>query len=209
MTSSEWLETIYRSATLEKQMGCGKTDRSMQMQIVTSNSQYDGSGNSQKWYVIYTKPSAEDVARDHLERKNIHVFLPKIRECHYSAKGEEAKIKPLFPNYLFAHMAYPDDYYTVIWAKGVRRIVGNGTEPIPLDDSVVDFFKRQIEEKGFVQPSPQLKIGDMVRVKNGALEGLIGIIDGSIDEKGRIKILMDFLKEGARIEIPYSFLEKY
>jgi len=46
-------------------------------------------------------------------------------------------------------------------------------------------------------------------VRNGPLAGLIGIIDGSIDEKGRIKVLMDFLKEGARIEIPYSFLERY
>jgi len=105
-------------------------------------------------------------------------------------------------------MAYPDDYYTVIWAKGVRRIVGNGMEPIPLDDSIVDFFKRKTEEKGFIQLCTPLKAGDTVRVKNGPLEGLIGIIDGSIDEKGRIKVLMDFLKEGTRVEIPYSFLER-
>ena len=105
-------------------------------------------------------------------------------------------------------MAYPDDYYTVIWAKGVRRIIGNGKEPIPLDNSIVDFFKRQTEEKGFIQPSPRLKIGDTIRVRNGPLEGLIGIIDASIDEKGRIKVLLDFLKEGARVEIPYSFLER-
>jgi len=172
-------------------------------------SQLHCSKSHQKWYVIYTKPSAEDVAKDHLEQKNIHIFLPKIREYRYSSKGKEAKIKPLFPNYLFAHMVYPDDYYTVIWAKGVKRIVGNGTEPTPLDDSIVDFFKGQTEEKGFIRPSVRLKVGDMVRVRNGALEGLIGIIDGSMDEKGRIKVLMNFLKEGARIEIPYSYLERY
>ena len=179
------------------------------MQIVGSNSQSDRSENPQNWYVIYTKPSSEDIAKDHLEREKIHVFLPKIRECHYSSKGKEAKIKPLFPNYLFARMAYPEDYYKVIWARGVRRIVGNGTEPIPLDDSVVGFFKKQTEETGFIQPSSRLNIGDPVRVKNGALAGLIGIIDGSIDEKGRIKVLMDFLKEGAKVEIPHSFLERH
>ena len=172
-------------------------------------SQSNPSDDAQKWYVIYTKPCAEDIARENLEQKNIDVFLPKIRESRYSSKGQEVKIKPLFPNYLFAHMAYPDDYYAVIWAKGVRRIVGNGTEPIPLDDSIVDFFRKQTEEKGFIKPSSKLRIGDAVRVRNGALEGLIGIIDGSIDEKGRIKVLMDFLKEGTRIEIPYSYLERY
>jgi transcriptional antiterminator RfaH len=164
--------------------------------------------NTPKWYAIYTKPRSEDMAKDRLERRDIPVFLPKIRECHYSSKGKDAKIKPLFPNYLFAHMAYPDDYYTVIWAKGVRRIVGNGSQPVPLDDSIVHFFKRQTGEKGFIQPSVQLKIGDMVRVRNSPLEGLIGIIDGSMDAKGRIKVLMDFLKEGTRVEIPYSFLER-
>jgi transcriptional antiterminator RfaH len=178
------------------------------MQTIETNCRFDGSEISQKWYVIYSKPSSEDIARDHLERKDIPVFLPKIRECHYPSKGKGIKIKPLFPNYLFAHMAYPDDYYTVIWAKGVKRIVGNGAEPIPLDDSVVHFFMKQTEEKGFVQPIPQLKAGDRVKVRRGPLEGLMGIIDGSIDEKGRIKVLMDFLKEGARVEIPFSFLEK-
>jgi len=179
------------------------------MQIADIDTGFAGLGNTRKWYVVYTKPRAEDMARDHIERKEISVFLPKIREYHYSSKGKDAKIKPLFPNYLFAHMAYPDDYYKVIWAKGVRRIVGNGVEPIPLDDSIVDFLKTQTKEKGFIKPSLQLRIGDTVRVRNGPLAGLIGMIDGSIDEKGRIKVLMDFLKEGARIEIPYSYLERY
>ncbi|NIO20579.1 MAG: hypothetical protein GTN76_07540 [Candidatus Aenigmarchaeota archaeon] len=178
------------------------------MQTIETHSRCEALRNLRRWYVVYTKPRSEDIAEEHLERKDIHVFLPKIRECRYSSKGEETKIKPLFPSYLFAHMAYPDDYYTVIWAKGVKRIVGDGTEPIPLDDSVVDFFQKHSEEKGFIQPSPRLKIGDTVRVRNGPLEGLIGIIDGSIDEKGRIKVLMDFLKEGTRVEIPFSFLEK-
>ena len=178
------------------------------MQTVNIQCKYEGLENPKRWYVIYTKPRSEDMAGDHLERSDISVFLPKIRECCYSSKGEETKIKPLFPNYLFAQMAYPDDYYTVIWAKGVKRIVGNGTEPIPLDNSVVEYFQKQSEEKGFIQPSPRLKIGDTVRVKNGPLAGLMGVIDGSMDKKGRIKVLMDFLKESTRVEIPYSLLER-
>ena len=165
--------------------------------------------NGHRWFVIYTKPSAEDMARDTLEERDIPVFLPKIREFHFSSKGRREKIKPLFPNYLFARMAYPDDYYKVIWAKGVRRIVGNGAEPLPLDDSIVDFFMKQTEQKGFIQPTLQLKMGDRVRVRNGLLEGLIGIVDGSLDEKGRIRVLMNFVTEGTRIEVPCSSLERY
>ena len=178
------------------------------MQTVAGGDQFGCLKNPTRWYVIYTKPSSEEKARDDLERRDIPAFLPKIRECHYTTRKKQAKIKPLFPNYLFAHMAYPDDYYAVIWAKGVKKIVGNGTEPIPLDDSIVEFLRSQSGEKGFVQPSPRLKIGDAIRIRNGPLEGLIGIIDGTIDEKGRIKVLLDFLKEGARVELPWSFLER-
>ncbi len=178
------------------------------MRTVGVDGRFDQEEDSHRWYVVYTKPWAEDVAKNYLERKNIHIFLPKIREYHYSSRGEEAKIKPLFPNYLFARMAYPEDYHSVIWTKGVRRVVGNGSGPIPLDDSIVDFLRRQSEEKEFIWPSPHLRIGDMIRVKNGPLEGLIGIIDGTIDEKGRVDVLMDFLKEGARVEIPCSFLQR-
>lgn len=178
------------------------------MRTVGIEGRFDHGEESHRWYVVYTKPRGEDTARDHLERRKISVFLPRIREYHYSSRGRVAKVKPLFPNYLFARMAYPEDYYTVIWAKGVRRVVDNGSEPIPLNDSIVDFFRRQCEENGFIRPSPNLLIGDMIRVRNGPLEGLIGIIDGTMDEKGRVKVLLNFLKEGARVEIPCSFLER-
>jgi transcriptional antiterminator RfaH len=161
-----------------------------------------------RWYVIYTKPRAEDVAREQLEMKQIPVFLPKIPHVTFRKGRLKERIEPLFPSYLFARFAIPDEYYGVKWAKGVKRIVGNGDTPIPLDDSIVIFLKEKANEKGLVQPESNLKDGDQVRVRQGPLQGLLGIVQGVVGAKGRVRILMDILRAGAKVELPYSAVER-
>jgi transcriptional antiterminator RfaH len=117
--------------------------------------------------------------------------------------------KPLFPSYLFARFAFPDDYYDVKWARGVKRIVGSGDHPIPIEDSIVVFLREQGNKRGVIHPKPDLKDGDRVKVKEGALEGLWGIVRGEIDARGRVRVLMEILHSGAKVELPYSHVEKY
>ena len=163
---------------------------------------------SRKWYVVYTKPSSEDVARNSLRRRGIQVFLPKIEE-RVSAFSENAvRIAPLFSGYLFARIAFPDEYYGVIWAHGVKRLVGNGEGPLPLDDSVVELLMRKTGERGFIRPSQGFNLRDRVRVRRGPFEGLLGIVNGSLDKRGRIKVLMSLLQEGTEVELPCCLLEK-
>ncbi|NIS67490.1 MAG: hypothetical protein GTO12_00625 [Proteobacteria bacterium] len=165
--------------------------------------------SSRRWYVIYTKPHSEDTAREQLEKKEISVFLPRIREVKFRRRRLEELVQPLFPSYLFARFVIPDEYYNVKWAKGVKRIVGSGDMPLPLDDSIVTFLRGQVNEEGLVQSCSNLKHGDKVRIKQGPLEGLWGIVQGEIDAKQRVKILMDILHSGAKVELPYSYIEKY
>ena len=161
------------------------------------------------WYVIYTKPRAEEVAEEELGKKAISDFLPRIRQIRVRKHRLRECIQPLFPNYVFARFIIPDEYYDVIWAKGVKRIVGGRGAPVPLDDSVVLFLKQQSDERDLIQPKPNLKTGDTVRVKQGPLRGLWGVVSGEIDAKGRVRILMDILRSGTRVKLPYSYVERY
>ena len=160
------------------------------------------------WYVVYTKPHSEEVAQEQLNKKDIFVFLPKIREVRFRNQRLQERIQPLFPNYIFARFTIPDEYYNVKWAKGVRRIVGSGEMPIPLDDSIVVFLREQANEEGIIQPETNLKDGDRVKVRQGPLAGLWGIVHGGVNARGRVKILMDILHAGAKIELPCSSVEK-
>jgi|GEM_PF-665263 len=165
--------------------------------------------STKQWYVIYTKSRAEDLAREQLENKNIFVFLPKIREVRFRNDKLREAVQPLFPSYIFAQFTIPDEYYDVKWARGVKRIVGSGDMPTPLDDSIVVFLRDQADHEGLIQPQPQIRQGDKVRVKQGPLEGLWGTVQGEIDGKGRVKVLMDILHAGAKIELPFNYVEKY
>ncbi len=110
-----------------------------------------------RWYVIYTKPYSEDLAKWELEKKAISVFFPKLCEVRFRKQKIQQHIQPLFPNYIFARFAIPDEYNDVRWGRGVKRIVGSGNTPIPMQDSIVIFLKEQTREKGFIQPRANLK----------------------------------------------------
>jgi transcriptional antiterminator RfaH len=176
-----------------------------------SNSLNDLNRNNglRHWYVIYTKPHSEDLAREQLEKKDIFVFLPKIREVRFRSRKLQEMVQPLFPSYIFARFTIPDEYYDVKWARGVKRIVGSGDMPTPLDDSIVVFLREQVNHEGLIQTQPKIRQGDKVRVKQGPLEGLWGIVQGDIDGKGRVKVLMDILHAGAKIELPFTYVERY
>lgn len=55
---------------------------------------------------------------------------------------------------------------------------------------------------------PNLKNGVRVRVTQGPLEGLLGVVHGDVDAKGRVIILMEVLYSGAKVELPYSYVER-
>jgi transcriptional antiterminator RfaH len=161
------------------------------------------------WYVIYTKRRSEDQAERELQKKGISVFLPKIREVRFRRGKMRQQIEPLFPTYLFAKFTIHDSYYDVKWARGVKCIVGSGDIPIPLDDSIVTYIQEQVDKEGLAKPEPGLNAGDRVRIEQGPLEGLWGVVHGQIDSKGRVKILMDVLHSGAKLELPYSYVKRY
>lgn len=162
----------------------------------------------QRWYVVYTKPRSEELAKRELARKEIDVYLPKIEERSDAVNGGSARVTPLFPGYLFVRICIPDDYYKVIWARGVKRLVGNGGEPLPLDDSVIDFLRTKAGERGFIRPANVFRHRDRVRVKKGLFEGLLGVVDGCLDRRGRIRVLMSLLGDRTHVVLPSCLLEK-
>ncbi len=159
-----------------------------------------------KWFVVNTKPVKEFFSAGQLERKGIEAFCPKIKE-HYWKKGRvEVRLRPLFPGYIFVHIAIDDDYYMVKWTSGVKKFVGCGMNPAPLKDEIVAFIKGLVNKDGIVSKR-KLKKGDRVKVKSGPFKGLIGIVENDIPSSGRVKVLMELINASARFEIAEVLLE--
>ena len=153
-----------------------------------------------QWYVVYSKPAREAYAHDHLTRKGLEVFFPRL-ELPARLLGHRMLV-PLFPNYLFVRLRLPDDYYAVIWCPGVRRLVSFNGFPAPVDDEAVEFLRQQATADGALTAHSTLTAGVQVQVTSGPLAGLSGILQDPPDAKGRIRILMKLLNRDMRVMVP-------
>ena len=61
------------------------------------------------WYLIYSKPRGEELAKTHLERQGYEVYLPLILGRIKRRGRTEKSIQPMFPRYLFIHLSDQTD----------------------------------------------------------------------------------------------------
>ena len=164
------------------------------------------STRNQQWFVISTKVRREEFAQEQLDRRAVETFLPRIIE---SSRFEiKPVVAPLFPSYLFVHIDLEQQYFDVVWTPGVRRFIGFGELPSPVDDAVIDFLHARMGQEGVLRAQPVFKPGDVVRIKRGPFEGLVGIIENPGCGRGRVRVLMELLRRQTRVEVPQQIVER-
>jgi transcriptional antiterminator RfaH len=160
--------------------------------------------SSSSWFVISTKVRREHVACEHLARRGVESFLPRILEH----RRGQPRIAPLFPGYLFVHIDLLRQYFDVVWAPGVQKFVAFGSLPCPLDDTVLEFLRVRTGADGVLRPVRVLNVGDTVRVNEGPFAGLMGIIENPGSSRGRVQVLMELLRRQTRVELPQEIVER-
>ena len=159
-----------------------------------------------EWFVIRSKARKEDFAVQSLERRGVEAFCPRIQEP-VGWTNDWATV-PLFPGYLFVHIELHSGYHTVMWTPGVKGFVAFGAMPTAVQPQIVNFLQRETEEDGVIRPSKRYRAGERVRIKRGPFAGLIGIIETPCPERGRIRVLMDFLRRGTSVELPLAAVDR-
>ena len=158
-----------------------------------------------EWFVVRTKPKREGYAQEQLSRRGVDTFLPRILEPGRTTS--EPIIGPLFPGYLFANISLATQYTRVIWAPGVRSLVAFGDVPSPVDSDVIHFLQERCGEEGIVRAIPSFEDGDAVRVKSGPLAGLVGVVQGQVSGRCRVRVLMELLRRRTHVTVPIQMLE--
>ena len=155
-----------------------------------------------KWFVVRTKPRRENLAEQSLARRGVTVFCPRILEP-VGWKSDWTTV-PLFPGYAFVRIDLQREYHTVAWTPGIKGFVAFGELPTPVHPDVVRFLLEEGGYDGVIRPAARLRAGERVKITRGPLAGLIGIIEKSCPERGRIRVLMEFLRENAPVELPIA-----
>ena len=170
----------------------------------------DSNATSAFWYAIHTHPKEEDRATSNLRAWNVETFNPKIRERRLNPFTGAASYekKPLFPRYIFARFDAATLLSKICFTRGVKRVVGFGNGPVPIEDEIIEFIIEQTGEDGFVELGEELKRGDRVTVKTGLLGELSGIFEREIKGTDRVRILLNAINYQASIVIPKEHVRK-
>jgi transcriptional antiterminator RfaH len=160
------------------------------------------------WYVIQTKPGNERRVETHLFNQGIEVFLPLLQTFHYSHAKVVQKIKPLFPNYLFAKFDLDLHYYKVKWTRGVNKILGAGNGPIPISEKVIQTIRERMGKDNLVKLGEEFKEGNVVQFTSGPFKDLIGIFDKKMSDGGRVRVLLSLIGVDVPVQVSQWQIKK-
>jgi transcription antitermination factor NusG len=126
------------------------------------------------WYVGYTASRHEKRVAQHLAQRGVEHYLP-LYEAVHQWKDRNARVQlPLFPSYIFVHLALQDRLRTLT-IPGVIGLVGH-PRPTPLASDEIEAIRNYLSQCLPVEPHPYLTQGKRVRIKAGPLVGLEGFV---------------------------------
>jgi len=161
-----------------------------------------------QWYVIQTKPTKEHRVDAHLSSQEITVFLPMLETFHYVKGKMIPRIKPLFPSYLFAKLDIRAAYYRVRWTRGVHKILGIGSEPTPISETVIQTLRQRTGENNVVRLDDDLEKGSLVQFTSGPFKDLMGIFDRKMSAGGRVRILLSLIGVDVSVQVSRHQIKK-
>jgi transcriptional antiterminator RfaH len=161
---------------------------------------------NKQWCVVYTKPQREEFAEVNLRRRGIDTFFPQL-SLPKAAKRKK-RIVALFPNYLFVCVDFiADEYASIIWCPGVKRIVSFNGTPAIVDESIIAFLMAQGGADGVISARCNVRIGQQVSINGGPFDGLVGVIQEPPNARGRVKILLELLNRPTKVDVPVQFIK--
>lgn len=163
---------------------------------------------STDWYLAYTKPRQEEIARVNLEQQGFESYLPLFKKFKRTEQGPVSIFEPMFPRYLFFRPGRVGQSISVVRStKGITTLVRFGFEPATMDEALLHRI-RQIEQdrnQATLLELSQLKAGQAVRLKHTALGGVEGLIQ-SVSSK-RVAVLLEILGRPAVVELEHHQVE--
>lgn len=169
------------------------------------------------WYVIHTYSGFEDQVAEALRQriqtlgmqdKIYDVLVPTERQVEMRNGKRRTVVKKIYPGYVMVDMVVTDDsWYVVRNTPNVTGFIGFGVRPTPLSPQEVhDITRRmEVEEPTF---EVDLRLGDLVRIEDGALKGFEGKILEVDEKKGKVKVQVSMFGRETPVTLDYLQIKK-
>jgi transcription antitermination factor NusG len=131
------------------------------------------------------------------------VFLPTIEAWSRRGGVRQLISVPMFPGYLFLQHAFDRvSYVEVLKARGLVAILGERWDRLAVvPDAEIEAIRRVLEIRLPVLPYPYLREGQRVRIADGPLRDVEGILVRSNPRKGLLVLSVELLRRSIAVEV--------
>lgn len=163
------------------------------------------SAASLKWFALYTRTHHEKSVALRLNEKGFESFLPLYRSVRKWSNNRKPRLAlPLFPNYVFVHIA-PRERFETLSVQGAVAFVGPGNTATSIDDAEIQRFQRFHRLAEF-QPCSQITEGARARITSGPLVGLEGAVTYERG-KARVVISIQTISRSVCVDVPVECID--
>ncbi len=155
-----------------------------------------------RWYAVRTRSRHEKIATQQLNTRGIETYLPVVIQTHrWSDRKKQVEV-PLFSGYTFVRFAYAsnEQRIQVLQTHGVAGFVGVQRTGVPIPDRQIEDIRTLLGNKIALQEHSFLKVGQRVRVRGGALDGVEGILV-SHDAGKKLVISLESIERSLSIRV--------
>ena len=155
------------------------------------------------WHVLWTNSHCEEIVSSQLAARGFHPFVPRIETWTRRGGARRLGTVPLFPGYLFLNDALDKARHVEVRkARGVVAILGEGWDrPAVIPNAEIDAIRRIVEAGVPAFAHPYLREGRRVRIVEGPLGGLEGLLLRVRPDKGLLVLSVEMLQRSVAVEV--------
>ena len=137
-----------------------------------------------RWYALQTRARHEKKVAAGLQEKGVEVYLPLVAQARRWSDRHKIIQMPLFPCYAFVHTAsLSEARCATLYIWGVLGFIAANNQVLPVPDADIESVRTLLASKVSLTPYSFLKVGQRVRVRGGALDGIEGILVANGDRR--------------------------
>jgi len=129
-----------------------------------------------RWYALHTRARHEKAIERRLREQGMETFMPTTMEVHRWSDRKKKVEVPLFNCYVFLRCALSaEDRKRVYQVESVHGFVGSRGTALPIPDEQIENIQKVLTGAAPWRSHPYLQVGQRVRVRGGAMDGVEGV----------------------------------
>jgi transcription antitermination factor NusG len=177
-------------------------DRSLCAQIGTRGSLRGGElakSESFAWFALSIHQYKRERCEHMLAQLGYEHFSPCTETVREWSDRRKRALDPLFPGYIFCRFN-PEQRVALLKIPGIRGIVGSGKQLREVDAAEIEAIRVAVASRLPMDPFPALMPGQRVKVTDGPLCGLEGVLV-RVKTQSRLLLSVSMLNRCVSIEV--------